>query len=235
MTTKYVPSPLARNKPLEEVSLTDVLIEHARTLNLKLNCHAIAQIQDFNSAKQTVTATINYQREVVKRNENGTYSVKAQNYPVLSNVPVIILSGGNANLTFPIQKGDDCLILFNDRDMDTWLSSATIQPPNSSRLHDFSDAVALVGIKPFTKSISGYDTSRVRLQNGETYVGVSETHLKLANNLTSLKEILDDLIAALNTSPLVAVTGSPGAPSPINPAITTKLSALSTKIGNLLE
>lgn len=235
MTTKYTPSPLARNKPLEEISLTDVLIEHARALNIKLNCHAIAQVQEFNSAKQTITATINYQREVVKRNTNGTYSVKAQNYPVLSNVPIIILSGGNANLTFPIQKGDDCLILFNDRDMDTWLSSSTIQPPNSNRLHDFSDAVALVGLKPFTKSISAYDATRAKLSNGETYVGVSDSHVKIANNITTLKEILDDLIDALNTAPIVAVTGAPGSPSPINPAITAKLALLSTKIGNLLE
>jgi hypothetical protein len=235
MSNQYTPTPYDNNKPITDASLTDILNEHARAINLKLNCHAIGQIQDFNSAKQTCTVTLNYQREFVSRNNDGTYSAKPVPYPTLINVPIVILSGGNANLTFPIKHGDDCLILFNDRDLDTWLTSATVQPPNTPRLHSLSDGIALVGLKHYKKSIAGYDTDKVVLKNGDTYVGISETHLKIANNLTSLKDILDDLISALNTSPLIAVTGSPGGPSPINPAITTKLSALSTKIGNLLE
>lgn len=233
--TKYVPSPVAKNKPVEDASLTDVLIEHARAINIKLNCHAIAQIQAFNSEKQTCTATINYQREVVSRNQDGTYSSKPKNYPILVNVPVIVMSGGTANLTFPIKKGDDCLILFNDRDMDTWLTSSTIQPPNSNRLHDLVDGIALVGLKPYTKAIADYDMDRVRLQNDKAYVGISADKIKIANDLHTLHDILQDIISALTTSPLVAVTASPGSPSPMNPAIITALTAASTKLSQLLE
>lgn len=234
---KYTPSPLARNKPLTEVTLSDVLVEHARGINLKLNCHAIGQIQSFNSANQTCTVTIVYQKEIEKRNPDGTYSTKAQDYPILTTVPVIIMSGGTANLTFPIQKGDYCLVLFNDRDIDTWITSATTQPPNSNRMHSLSDGIALVGLKPFTQSISGYDSTRVKLQNDKAYVGVSSTLVKIANDVNTLKELLDattgilKVLNDLNTY-IVPTTGI----SPANKAaITAEIVSLNAKIGGLLE
>lgn len=237
MSNTYSPAKANRNKAIDTVGLTDILVELARGINLKLNCHAIAQIKSFNATTQTCTATINYQKTIVTRNSDGTYSEKAENYPVLVDVPVIILIGGNSALTFPISAGDDCLILFNDRDMDNWVTSGQVLPPNTARLHDLNDGVALVGLRPATKAIASYDTTRARLQNGNTYVGVGASKVKIDNGTKTLKDLLDatngilKILNDLNTA-LVPTTG-------INPAsqaaITAQIVALNTVIGSLLE
>lgn len=55
------------------------------------------------------------------------------------------------------------------------------------------------------------------------------THkVKLGNAAHTLGPLIDALVDALTTTPLVAVTGAAGAPSPINPAIVTALNAFKT-------
>lgn len=246
MTDVYRPPKQNRNKPIEDVNLTDVLVELARKINLALNCHAIGQIQSFDPATQTCSVSINYQKTFITRNENGTYSEKKENYPILASVPIVILSGGSANLTFPIQKGDDCLLLFNDRDMDNWITSGQVLPPNTARLHDLNDAIALVGIRPVTKTISGYDSSRAILKNGNASVGVSTSKIQIQNNSYNLKTELTDLCTKLNSlctaiQGITVLCSAPGNPSgpPLNASaiasVASDISAISTNIAGLLE
>lgn len=70
-------------------------------------------------------------------------------YPVITNVPVIIACSGGASMIMPIKRGDSCLILFTDRDIDSWLLGASGQAPKAMRMHDINDAVVLMGLMPF--------------------------------------------------------------------------------------
>jgi hypothetical protein len=75
-------------------------------------------------------------------------------YPLLVDVPVFVLSGGAGYITCPISKGDPCIVLFNDRDLDPWFTAGTLgAPPNSTRMHSLADGIALVGIRPATNPI----------------------------------------------------------------------------------
>jgi hypothetical protein len=80
--------------------------------------------------------------------ENG----KEIDYPVVSNVPVVFMASGGASITMPVLRGDTCLAVFFDRDMGSWLSGNSGNKPNSTRMHDLSDAVAIMGLFPFTPS-----------------------------------------------------------------------------------
>lgn len=230
------PTPKSNTK-ITEPRLSDLMNLLQTNIFLSLNCHAIATVQSFDDATQTISATINYKKSYETVANDGSTKLTFKDYPILIDVPVIILGGGAANLTFPIAKGDECLILFNDRDIDNWFQSGQITGPASGRLHSFADGVALVGLNSMANVITSYDTTRAKLFYGSTMVGVSASKVKIANSLYTLNGLLQDLISALtsNASTFIAVTGTTGAASPLNPAIVSALTAVSTHLGALLE
>lgn len=217
-----------------EPTLKDLLDLLRKDIMLSLNCHAIATVQSFDSTKQTVVATINYQKTYFDRNAQGQYVPVLQNYPILVDCPVVILGGGGATLTFPIQAGDQCLILFNDRDINNWFAGAMSGPVASSRAHSLSDGIALVGLRP---QIASYDSTRAVLQFGTTFIGVSEDKVKIANAMTSLGAIFMQLTMDLNTM-ATALQGNPTietAAFAAGQGLATALTSLNTLISELLE
>lgn len=209
-------------------SLKDLLDIHKKDIFLSLNCHHLATIQSVNFDDKTVTATINYQKTYFERDQvSGENVPKLVDYPNLTDIPFIILGGGNSGVSFPIKKGDECVILFNDRDIDNWFAGATTGPVASSRLHSLADGLALVGFN-FNMTI---DEDRATLFNGETGVGVSEDKVKIYNATTTLNTLLQQILTQLETlANSVAVPGNP-----INPAVATALTALGMQLGQLLE
>lgn len=73
--------------------------------------------------------------------------------PLLVDVPVMFPGGGGVSLTFPIKKGDECLVVFSARCIDAWWqlgagSGATPgQVPPDARMHNLSDGFAFVGLR----------------------------------------------------------------------------------------
>lgn len=62
-------------------------------------------------------------------------------YPLLSAVPVFM------PVSFTVNAGDWCLVIFSDVDLDRWLSSGEQEVPPSKRMHSLSDGFAFVGFK----------------------------------------------------------------------------------------
>lgn len=213
-------------------NLRDVLDLMKKDILLSLNCHAIATVQSFDPSVQTVTATINYKKSITTTDENGIYKTSYIDYPLLLDVPVVILGGGQAQITFPIAAGDTCLILFNDRDIDNWFQSGQVGPLASSRLHSFADGIALVGLRASSAPLEDYDITRAKLAWGETMVGVSASKVKIANTLYTLNGLLQELITQIEL--ITVVCAAPGNASSI-PANAAAIAAVATKIGELLE
>jgi len=235
-------------QPPTDPSLKDVLDKLKQDIFLSLNCHHLGTIQSFDSAKQTAVVTINYKKTYYKYDSTSrTYKPTLVDYPIIADCPVIFLGGGAAHLTFPVAVGDECLILFNDRDIDNWFKGGNNTSVASPRLHSFADAIALVGINSLGKVISNFDGTRAALINGTTYVAVSPTLIKIANASTTLNTLLQDLITniknlvtATSNITVTAVTPGLGASGvPVNAAtitaINTTLTALAGQIGGLLE
>ncbi|MEL6466622.1 MAG: Gp138 family membrane-puncturing spike protein [Pseudomonadota bacterium] len=130
-------------------------------------------IQSFNAS--AVTATVQIAIKGVVHTPDG----KAQfaNMPLLVDVPVHFPRGGNCTLTFPVAKGDECLVVFAARCIDGWWQSGGVQAPMESRIHDLSDGFAFVGFFSQATKISGISTSTAQLRSndGSTYVEVDPT------------------------------------------------------------
>jgi Phage protein Gp138 N-terminal domain len=218
-------------------SLADVLNMHRKEMFLNLNCHHVATIQSFDPPTQTVTASLNYTKTFFQLNEvTGIYDPVQQTYPIILDCPIVIMGGGNASLTFPIMKGDECLILFNDRDIDTWFSGQNGKSPATARLHSFSDGFALIGVRSLARALSDYDDERAIIQNGTTKVAIGEDLIEISNANQNLNTILQSLIT--NIKALVTATAAitiSGMGPPDNAANITEVSTSLSENADALE
>jgi hypothetical protein len=167
----------------------------------EINCATLGTIDSFDSLTQSASIRINYKRVVKEINASGdnASSNRVVDYPLLVNCPVVFLQGGSGYLTFPIESGDPCLVLFCDRDIDNWFEYGTTeQTPNSERMHDLSDGIALVGIRSKMNPLLLYKTDGVKLAYGFCSVEL-DTQIKLAVGLITLKQGLDALCLALTS------------------------------------
>lgn len=204
-------------------TLKDLLDYHQRQIMLTFNAHHLATIQAFDEASQTVTASINYKKTYFKFIESTqVYEPYLVDYPLLLEVPVIILGGGSTHITFPITVGDQCLLLFNDRDIDNWFGGSTSSANSTPRLHAFADAIALIGPNNLIQDVGGtkktkidqYDKVRALITNQHAKIGINPTTNKitLQNDDNSLKTLLTNLctqLQDLNTA-IKAITVNPG-------------------------
>lgn len=233
------------NSPADP-GLTDVLNKFGQTLMLKLNCHAIATVQSFDKNKRVVSATVNYKKtRFEKSKKTGKFEPIHSDYPILLDCPAVFLGGGESELTFPVQAGDECIILFNDRDIDNWFAGKPASPLASSRLHSISDGIAIVGLRSMGRQ-KPVDDSHAALSWGETTVAVSASKVLIKNESENLRLVLKDLIDGIdklvNACSLITVTcAAPGNPSspPINAAaitaVSSDLASVATKLQGLLE
>lgn len=78
-------------------------------------------------------------------NKDGSKSLAT--LPLLQDCPVQFPEGGGAVLTFPVKKGDECLVVFASRCIDSWWQSGGVQPQAELRMHDLSDGFVLLGFR----------------------------------------------------------------------------------------
>ena len=169
------------NYTVSEPTLATLLNELKRNIFIEFNCHAIAVVQSVNFSNQTLTASVAYTRGVLEKQPNGTYSLVPVNYPFLVDCPFISIQGGNAGLTMPIQPGDNCLVFYNDRDINNWWTSDQPSIPNSSRTHSFSDAIVLVGLNNNNNPIPNFSGHNAVLYNGNVKVSVTPSNVVISN------------------------------------------------------
>ncbi|UGB47006.1 hypothetical protein LQ772_06860 [Frateuria edaphi] len=126
-------------------------------------------IVDFDAA--TCTATVQLGVQAVVSQPDG--STSNQNITVLPRVPVVFPRGGGCSLTFPVQPGDECLVVFAARSCGAWKQSGGSQVQSApGRLHSLSDGFALLGTSSQPNVIQNLSTSTTQLRSddGSTYV-----------------------------------------------------------------
>lgn len=143
----------------------------------QINCHQMGEIVSFDPTTQTAEVQIKMSFLL-----NG----EIKEYPLLLDCPCIILAGGQGALTMPISAGDSCLVLFNDRDMDNWYSGGQTMPPRTDRLHDFSDAIALVGLRNKQNQISGYFAQGTELKYGSSTIKLENGKVTVTNGTATV-------------------------------------------------
>jgi hypothetical protein len=226
-----------------EPQLVDILELWKKDVFLNLNSTHIATVQSFNSAQQTATATINYKQTYFQPAANGQYSPVLVDYPVLVDCPVVSIGGAAGVVTGGDPTGEECLVLFNDRDINNWFAGLATGAVATSRLHSFSDGLILVGVRSLARVLENFDSVRVALRSraGETVVAVNPVSSKvlITNDYPALTTTLNTLLANLIThiqnlvaataAITVTVSAAPGTSStPVNAGTITAVAGLLT-------
>lgn len=177
MALSEIPNNLIPNDP----ELSDVLNYHRKGIFLDMNCHHVGTVQSFDATQQTAKVTINYKRTYFQPNAQGVVQAVLKDYPLIVDAPVVSLGGGGFSLTFPIASGDECLVLFNDRDIDAWFAGSSSSPNPTARLHSFADAFILVGIRSLPNVILTPDGDGIALRNrlGTTKIVVRDDEVEI--------------------------------------------------------
>lgn len=167
-------------KTINSPDLATLLSNLKKDIFTNINCMQIGKIDSYDTATQSCTIKIQ-----VKRKISETESIE---YPLLVDCPVFVYQGGGAYIDMPIQEGDYCLVLFNDRDIDIWFNDENLAEPNSSRKHSLSDGIALLGVNS-KNSVLSLDGSKVRIITNdypfETYTQSKE--FKIYNDSATIE------------------------------------------------
>jgi hypothetical protein len=176
-------------------NLKSLLEQVKRDVLTTINCSQVGEIVSFDAAKQTAKVQLKIMRLIADRTSSPIVYIP-KICPLLIDCPVMILSGGNGRLTFPIAAGDPCLVVFNDRDIDNWFATGATLPPNSTRLHDLSDGLAIVGFRNQANAITDYNTDDAELRFAGGVLKVNDK-IALDGAVAGLKSTLQKIIDAL--------------------------------------
>ena len=123
------------------------VIKYANLKNAsELNCLRIATVVEFHPEDLTVTVNL-LNKKILGMNKDGTPNVRDY---ALIRAKVCFC---NPYITNPINVGDDCIVLFSDREIESWFINGDAQPVNYTRMHDMTDAFAIFGIRSLPKMI----------------------------------------------------------------------------------
>lgn len=151
---------MTQTKTIQEPDLSSTLEQAKRDLKVGFNSIQIGQIEEFDAARQIATIKI-LLKQVINIAPDGTRTL--QERPLILECPVMTNFGGASHINLPIVKGDNCIVLFCDREIDNWLYNGGVQVPTTQRTHDISDAIAIVGLRDLRHSIQNFLADGIRI------------------------------------------------------------------------
>lgn len=202
--------------------LTESLQSILRYWKQRVHTALPGRIVSFDPGKQTAEVEICIQSWM--KVEGGWEKWPA---PLLPRVPVLFPRGGGAFITWPIKKGDYCLVIFQERSIDQWCQRGGTQVDPIWRWeHDLSDAVCIPGFYPYPEALRDFDpdaicvafedgNAKLRVTKDAVEVGGATDFVALAGKVDAALEALKEVFA--NWTP---VTGDGGT------ALKTALTAL---------
>jgi phage baseplate assembly protein gpV len=164
---------------LERVQPQGMAIAEAMTqVRGEIRVSAPAIVQSFDADAQTIVALI----AIGERIRLGGGVLTDVTFKPIADVPICIPQGGIWALTFPIQPGDECDLLFADGCIDSWFQNGGQQARMDGRRHSIADAVALFGLRSQPRKLTSYSTTSAQLRSED-----GNTVIDLADNVITIR------------------------------------------------
>jgi hypothetical protein len=133
--------------------------------------------------------------------------------PTISNVPVAFPSSAGFAITWPLAPGDTVYLVVADSSLDEWKAGgAPENVPQDVRRFDLTDAIALPGLRPFSRPIpaTGWSPEALVLQGVDIRLGSS-----VAVDFVALAGLVAAELAKLVTTfnAHTHVSAAPGSPT----------------------
>lgn len=213
----------------ENIDIKDIVNLTSESVQSIINCCKIGRIIDFNSSNWSVTVEI---LQVMTVNNNSFIPT------ILSEVPLLFYGVGGASITMPNVIGQNCLLLFCDRNIDNFLLTGQRYKPDNARKHSFADAVALLTVNSFVDTPPMYDESALTVNNKDNFIKIYNDSIelyaekiKLYNSQTTLLTLIKSLIEEIQKITVDTTTSN------TQQAINNKaeFDTIATNFGELLQ
>lgn len=194
---------MAKIKTVKKYNITrnELLALSQEATMSRLNCHNIGKIVDFDANTQTCTIELMQLKQFADE-----VIIPAP----LTEVPLIIYGCGDASITLPNPVGATCLVLFLDRNIDAFLQTGEYYVPDTARMHDFTDCVALTSFRTLVNPIENYDENSISINYQQLVSDIlyfatiknfgGSINLKVATETTSAEINIADRIRVQNTA-----------------------------------
>lgn len=172
----------------------------------RIRCSIPCIVQSYDSNNNTIECQPAIREKII----NPDNSTQYVNLPLLINVPVVFPHTGLYGIKFPIQKGDEVLVIFSDLSIDNFWEKGNIQNPIEARRHDLSDGIAIPcslslpkqGITPkvqinFTKTNIEFKTAYAKTDVSQINYDISNLKASMTMLQDRVKE-LEDLTYSLS-------------------------------------
>lgn len=103
--------------------------------------------------------------------------------------------------TFPVNKGDECLLLFADREIESWFINGNTNPVKHSRMHDETDCLAVFGLRSLPNMIQILEDAR------HIFYGGSDIQLGTADIISNTQNFAVNA-SRMNITAAVNITGN---------------------------
>lgn len=134
--------PLNNQSLSHKTTIYDLLQALKDTINYNMNCVKVATVLEFDPELMTVKCRVNNKR---------LKQLKQDGNQVLENYPDIYAKAhffgwGDVGSVYPIEPGMEGLLLFNDRELETWFMTSEPGKLAYDRCHDLTDALFICGL-----------------------------------------------------------------------------------------
>lgn len=148
--------------------------------------------------------------------------------PQMHRVPIMFPGSGAYSITWPVSPGDTCLLVFSSLSIDRWLAhGGTNVDPADDRRNVLSDAVAIVGLRPFAPGgpVGSPGSDAMALTAPKVRIGGADADgdIVVQSALGDFNTALGDAITAMTTAADPAVSALT--------ALQTALAALNSATG----
>lgn len=105
-------------------------------------------------------------------------------YPLITDVPIMFPQGAgqNVSITYPVKKGDYCLLVFAEQSLDLWRYGTETE---SDLTFDLTNAICIPGLfqkAPDDLKEANSDNSLI-FRNGDTYLKINEKTVEIIGDL----------------------------------------------------
>lgn len=126
--------------------LTQTISAAGTKTAMDINCMRIGVVQEFYPENLTAQIML-VDKKLMGLNPDGS-QVLEEYPPIYAKVCYC-----NPFCTFPLTQGMECILLFNDRELETWFINGGSNIQAYPRMHDLTDAIAIVGIRSLPQMI----------------------------------------------------------------------------------
>lgn len=141
-----------------------------------MRCCIPCIVQSYDADNGTVECQPAVRERIINQNEEIEYL----NLPLLTNVPVVFPSNSKYSVTFPLAKGDECLVLFSDLSIDNFWEKGNVQNPIEDRRHDLSDGIAIPCNLSLTKERKIYEDG-ILISSPDANIKMSDSEIYFTN------------------------------------------------------